>query len=207
MDGESTGEIEYIEFPARIVGGGTGNYEIECDVESCQWAEYMVVGISNGAVAGQGAVIVNGNSRASIQAGLDYTAAAGKSLNKDNSLKGMAWTLLASTSQPAPMTYWERITNSEKRVFVRIDAQSSCSMYVSIRFRIAVLKIIPGPSVTAHPDHAHQVNIARSDATRQRLGLEQEITEGGSDVTPDQSRITTSKHLRSGMVDFMKGQH
>src|SRR6266487_2080323 len=121
--GQDTG-IEYTEFPARIIGGLTGVYEIQADVTSCLFAEYMVVAISNGAVAGQAAVLVNGNSRAAAKTGLDYTGITTSALNKDNVLPGMAFTLVASTSIFAPMTYWERITNPEKRVFVRIDAQA-----------------------------------------------------------------------------------
>jgi hypothetical protein len=200
MDGGQDVGIEYIEFPSRIIGGGTGVYEIQCDVTSCQFAEYMIVSISNGAVAGHGAVLINGNSRSAAANGLDYAATAGKSLNKDNSIKGMVFTLVASTSIFAPMTYWERITDPEKRVFVRIDAQASCSIYVSLRFRIAVLKTIPAPAVTVHHEQPEVLNAARADAVRQRLGLEKEIEQG------EGLSAQRGPHMRSGMQSFLKGQ-
>ncbi len=200
--GQDTG-VEYITFPARIIGGLTGSYELQCDVVSCQWVEYMVVAISNGAVAGQGAVLVNGNSRAAANAGLDYVGTATSKLNKDNSLPGMAFTLVASTSIFAPMTYWERITNSEKRVFVRIDAQASCSIYVSIAFRAAVLKTVPGPAVTVHHEQPELMNAARADAIRQRTGLEKEIEQGEGQSTAEHQK---PPHMRSGMTSFLKGQ-
>ncbi len=199
--------VEYIEFPSRIVGGAAGFYEIECDVESGMWAEYLIVAISNGAVAGQAAGIINGNSRESLKSftsGLNYVGGAGTALNKDNGVKGMAFTMVASTSIFAPMTYWERITNSERRVFMRLDPQASSSMYVSIRFRIAVLKAVPELPVTVHHEQPEILNAARADAVRQRLALQKEIDQGEGLSAGEHQK---PPHMRAGMQSFLlKGQ-
>jgi hypothetical protein len=179
MDGNSIPDIEYIEFPARIVGGATGDYFIDCDVKSCRWAEYIVTGISNGA-ASASTIVVSGN----IKPGdLNYVGAAGTALNgtsdgAGNYVLGNSFTVLASTSIPAPMVLWERIQHSAKRVFIRINAGSNNSCYVNIRFRIAVLKRIPGPAHTVHPEHGQKLNDARAEAVKQRRQVIEEIQKG-----------------------------
>jgi hypothetical protein len=199
--------IEYVTFPAVTIGGGTGNYEIACDVSNGQWAEYAVITVTNGVVSGQASALVNGNSRASIPSALNYVAGAGTSLNKDNSVKGTNYVVNNTLQCLTPPLRWERITNSERRVFVRIDAQASCSAYVSLMFRIAVLKIVPSMPVTVHPSEMDRLNDARAAASRARLQVEQEMVAGGSDVEPAQSAITAEKrHMRYGMENYLKGQ-
>ncbi len=185
-------DVEYTEFPARTIGGASGSYELQCDVTSCQWAEFMIVSITAGDVSGASKVFVTGNGPQPAAAALDYVGTAGAKLNKDTSARGMAFGLVQSTSIFAPMDFWERITDSQKKAFIRIDTPSSNSVYVSLRFRIAKLKIIPAPATTVHPDHAHQMNIARADATRQRLGLVEEIKKEES-ISEREKRINVNK--------------
>jgi hypothetical protein len=168
-------EFDYEEFPSRTLGGGSGSYELLCDVTSCHHAEFIIVSVTTGDAVGITKVFVSGNGPQPANAKLDYAGTTGAALNKDNAAKGMAFSLLASTCIFAPMQFWERITDSQKKVYVRIDTPASNSVYASIRFRIARLKVIPGPSTTVHPDNMQAMSQARADAVRQRLGLEEEI--------------------------------
>ena len=184
-------DVEYTEFPSRIIGGPTGNYELAIDVPSNQWGEFLVVNIGNG--AGIANVVISGNSPTAVRT-LDYSGAT--TLNKDNSMQGIALTAAANTSIFAPMIFWERIQHSQKKVFVRIDVTAG-ACFLTIRFRIAKLKIIPGPAVTGDPNHMADTNAARAEATRQRLGLNKEIAQGEG--------INAAKP-RAKMEDMMHGQ-
>lgn len=168
----SNDEQLYQEFPAITIGGPSGDYFATAPVTSCRWAEYAVVAIANGD-GGTGSVVVSGDSAPKA---LVYDGS--KTLNDDNFVRGRAYRVAATTSTPCDADDYERITHSQKRVFVRIDAGNSSSLYVTLRFRVRILDRIPGPSTTVHPDHAHQLNIARANATRERLGLDKEIREG-----------------------------
>lgn len=165
---------DYTEFPARIIGGPTGNYFIECDVKSSQWAEYLVVAVANGP-GGAAAVQVNGGSKVYATL-LDY--AGNTKLSGDNIGIGNAFNLGASSTLVAPMQQWERITDSSKRVYVRVDTVGGNAAFVTVRFRIKKLTNIPALPHSVHPDHMQQLNIARADATRQRLGMTDEIAQG-----------------------------
>lgn len=153
----------YNYFPPITIGGPTGDYFVECPVTSGRWVEFAVVAIANGDV-GVGAVVVSGDSK---PVALNYTG--GNTLSDETYLRGIAYRLGASTTLIGDSDAFYRVTHSQKRVFVRIDAGTSNSMYVTLQFRIKPLDRIPGPSVTVHPDHAHQMNIAREDKTIERL--------------------------------------
>lgn len=168
----SNDEQLYQEAPAVTIGGPSGDYELIAPVTSCRWAEYAVVSVANGD-GGSGSVVVSGDSAPKALA-YDGTV----TLNKDNFVRGRAYRVAATTSTPGDPDSYERITHSQKKVFVRIDAANNTSIYVTLKFRMRILDRVPGPSTTVHPDHAHQLNIARADATRQRLGLDKEIAQG-----------------------------
>lgn len=163
-------------FPSRVIGGATGDYLLQCDILNGRVTEFQIVSIANGD-AGVSKVFVSGQSKEAARA-LNWVG--GVTLNDDNHAYGQAYSLAASTSIFAPLTEWERVTHSQKKLFVRIDTVNSNSVFVTIRFRVKDLEIVPGPAVTAHPDHMQQLNIARADATRQRLGMDKEIAEGES---------------------------
>ena len=158
----ATDGYEY--FPPVTIGGPTGDYFIICPVTSCQWAEFAVDTIVNGD-GGTGAIVISGNS---VPKALDYTGLTANTFTNQVFLKGWPVRIPATTTQFINSDY-ERITNSEKKVFARIDAAATTSMYITLRFRIKVLTIIPGPSHEVHPDHMHTLNQARAETTVQRL--------------------------------------
>jgi hypothetical protein len=78
---------------------------------------------------------------------------------------------------------WERVTNSQKRVFIRIDnnAAGGYSTYIVIRFRVRLLAVVPGVVPTVHAELEHQANLQRGDIIKDRLdqaGIPKQLTGG-----------------------------
>ena len=159
---------DYQYFPSRTIGGPTGDYELISPIPSGKWAEFLIVDVTFG-TGTTSSVLVSGNAKFP-QLAYDGSKAIGLADGKG----GSAITAIPfrdnniGLSIIGPMP-WERITNSEQKVFVRIDTADGASVYVTIKFRERILKIIPGPPVQVHPDHAHQLNIAREEKTHERL--------------------------------------
>ncbi|HVB23614.1 MAG TPA: hypothetical protein VNG51_16875 [Ktedonobacteraceae bacterium] len=156
--------VIYTNLPARTIGGASGDYSLICDITSNQWAEYAIDCVVNGD-GGTGAVVVSANGKPSA---LDYTGISTNKMDVDAVLKGWPIRIPATSTMMINSSY-ERIPGSTGKLYIRIDAAASTSLFVVIRFRIAELQIIPGPSVEVHPDHEQQLNIARSETTTQRL--------------------------------------
>lgn len=162
----------YEYFPAVTIGGPTGDYFIPTPTSSNRWTEFAIVAVTNGDV-GSGSVIISGNSKP-----VKLLTDGSVTLNNDNVVKGITYRLAASASTSGGGDVYERVTNSERKVFIRIDAAASNSIFVSLRFRNRLITRIPGPQHTVHPNNMQDLNNARADATRQRLGLDKEIEEG-----------------------------
>ncbi len=158
-------ETKYNEFDPIIIGGLTGDYSVIAPVTSARWVEFNVLNIATGDVSGATGVVISGNSKPTQP---NWVGAAGTALDSDHVMHGLAFRL-AQTTSIVPLTGWIRITNSEKKVFIRIDTKDSDSTYVTLQFRARLLDRIPGPSHEVHPDHSHMLNQARAETTKQRL--------------------------------------
>lgn len=157
-------DSSYEELPPITLGGPTGDYFVICPIRSGKWVEFAIDTIVNGD-GGTGAIVVSGSA---IPKALDYTGQSTIKLSDDAVLRGTPFRIPATTTQQINSS-WERITNSEKKVWVRIDAAASTSMYIALRFRNKVLDVVPGPNHEVHPDFMQEMNKARSETTRQRL--------------------------------------
>lgn len=155
-------EDPYNYFPAVTFGGPSGDYSIIAPVTSCRWAEYCVVSAANGD-GGTGAAVISGDNK---PAALVYDGS--KTLNTDTYFTGQALRL-PQTSTVFPQEIWQRITDSQKKVFARIDAAAASSFYITVKFRVMPITVVPGPALTVHPDHSHQMNIAREEMATERL--------------------------------------
>lgn len=165
----------YNYFPTLTIGGPSGDYKIQCPVTSCQWAEYRVVTLANSTNADTH-VIVSGDDKP-IALPFDNT----KIITDQNFIRGQVYYCLFA-SNVSPNARWDRITHSQKYVFVRIDTSGSGAVYVGIQFRARYLKVIPGPAETVHPEHEHQMNLLRSDTIVKRLkaaGIPERAIENG----------------------------
>ncbi len=163
MDGN---EELYQTFDPIIIGGPTGDYSIIAPVTSARWVEFNIINVATGDVSGATGVIISGNSKP-VQP--NWVGAAGTALDNDHVMHGIAFRQLQSTNAPPAPISWIRVTNSEKKVFIRIDTKDSDSAYVTLQFRARMLDRIPGPSHEVHPDHSHLLNQARAETTKQRL--------------------------------------
>jgi hypothetical protein len=156
----------YTELPALTIGGPTGDYFVQCPITSCKWAEYAIDTLINGD-GGTGAVVISANN--SKPTALDYTGSSNNKFSDDAVYRGSAYRIPATTTQPINSA-WERIPNSQKRVFVRIDAAASTSLYITLRFRVKDLATIPAPTQAGHHDAEELVNEEREQRIKERLG-------------------------------------
>jgi hypothetical protein len=151
-------------FPSMIIGGGAGDYFVECPVKSCKWVEYRVIAIANSS-GGTAQVTLSGDN---LPPTLPYTGTL-KTLNDDVFFRGEAYFIPSGDTRIGTQT-WERITHSQRRMFCRIDSTGNGATYVTLQFRAIVLTNIPGPIEAApHPDLGHQVNIARARRVNDHL--------------------------------------
>lgn len=155
---------QYNIFPSVVIGGTTGDYEIECPVQSCKWAEYRILHIANATTA-DAQVVVSGDTP---PIALPYTGTL-KTLTDNTFIRGEAYyCIYEQTTRGAQQ--WQRITHSQRRVFVRIDNGGVSATYVTLQFRVRVLTNIPGPiEAVPHPDLGQQINIAREKRINDRL--------------------------------------
>lgn len=157
----------YNYFPAVTIGGTTGDYAIEAPVGSNRWAEYQIVEIANGANAAT--VVVSGDAPP-----ITPVFDGSKTISGDERISGHVFNLPASVTQQCDTNQWDRITHSQHKCFVRIDNASNKSTYVTIRFRVRLLTIIPGPPKETHPDLGHQLNIERAENIKDHLRIRKE---------------------------------
>jgi hypothetical protein len=153
---------EYNTFPSLIVGGTSGDYLVQAPVTSCRWAEFQIVSIANGSYPAQ--VLVSGSSAPKQ---LDYTGS--KTLSNDTALRGQAYTVPNGETLVPAVQQWDRITDSQRRVFIRIDNAASNSTYITIRFRVRLLTVIPDSRDMVHPTLEHQKNLQRAERIRERV--------------------------------------
>jgi hypothetical protein len=156
---------QYQEFDPIVIGGPTNDYSVIAPMVSSRWVEFNVLSIATGDVTGATGVVISGNSKPSQP---NWVGAVGTALDNDHVVHGLVFRLSQTTSQ-VPLTGWIRVTNSEKKVFIRIDTKDSDSAYVTLQFRARLIDKVPGPSHEVHPDHMHKLNQARSETTKQRL--------------------------------------
>jgi hypothetical protein len=152
----------YAYLPPMTVGGPSGSYFIECPTQSCRWAEFSLITMSANDIA---TFVVSGDSP---QSAVDTTGAV--TLNGDTyspSIIGSSITGGQCVTYD-PLSYY-RISNSQKRVFITIVVTTGKSAYVSLRFRVKLITMVPGPAPAEHADSFHQINLRREETTRQRL--------------------------------------
>lgn len=155
---------QYNIFPALIIGGGPGDYEVEVPVQSCKWAEYRILQIANSA-GGAAQVTVSGDT---APISLPYSGTL-KTLTDNVFFRGEAYSILAGDTVMGSGR-WQRITHSQRRLFARIDSTGSGATYLTVQFRARVLDTIPAPiEAVAHPDLGQQINVVRAKRTNDRL--------------------------------------
>lgn len=156
---------KYQEFDPIVIGGTTGDYSVTAPMASSRWVEYNLINFATGDVVGATGFVVSGNSK---PAQPNWVGTAGTAMDSDHVMHGVVVRMAASSSF-SPFVEWIRVTNSEKKVFIRIDTQASDSAYVTLQFRARYIETVPGPAPTGHPDHPDEINKMRSETAKQRL--------------------------------------
>jgi hypothetical protein len=153
----------YSYFPPVTIGGPTGDYTVDAPVTSARWGEYSLMAVSNG-TAGVATIAISASGPPKT---IKFDGSV--TITDNVALQGQVYRVGTDTSIPIMSDYARMPQNAQKRLYVRIDAAASTSAYVTLRFREKNLTIVPGPAPTVHPDHSHQMNLAREATTKQRL--------------------------------------
>lgn len=160
-------------FPTRSVGGPPGAYKMQLPLSSKDYGEFCVVAVSN-LGTNASSILITGAELSSLAA-LDST---GNTTYDDQSyVKGINF-VCGGNSTLTPNETWERISNAQGYIFIRIT--SGTFVTVSIKFREKIMKVVPGPMRTVHPEDMEQMNYLRERRIqRSVLGNEGEIEEYG----------------------------
>jgi len=159
-------DVNYNVLAPLVIGGPTGDYFVACPVQSARWSEFSIICVSNGH-SGVASIFVSGDD---VPKQPDYTGLSTNVTSGDSYFNNaLAIRVPIDTSLPFTPDTWFRVTNSQKKVFVRIDVTSGGSAYVTLRFRNRLLTVVPGPAPAEHPDSYHQMNLRREETTRQSL--------------------------------------
>jgi hypothetical protein len=161
-------EHEYNYFPPITIGGPTGSYFATCDVTSGRYAEFAIDSVVNG---DGGTSSVKVGSSYPLTTDADYSGSASITLTGNSVDKATYFRIPATTTYIVNGSY-TRIVNSQKQVFVRVNAGASNSCYVTIRFRERLLTSIPGDPVIVHSDDHDMHNLynkAREENIRNTL--------------------------------------
>lgn len=144
-------------------GGATGDYALTAPMDSCKWMEYRLLSIASSSL-GDSQILLS-TKNAPKQLSYDNTT----TFTTDQYVHGRAIYVPKANSFQGQDETWERITNSQHKLFARIDAASNGACYISIQFRARILDTIPGPFPSVHPDLGQQMNIERAERVEKRL--------------------------------------
>src|SRR5712692_3064867 len=101
---------DYTLLGVHTIGGPTGDYFLDDEIESNEWGEFRVLSIANGAV-GPTYVQVSGHS---IPTPLAFDGT--KTINNQNAYPNLVYTLGANLDIFVP-TPWIRVINQPGRLF------------------------------------------------------------------------------------------
>lgn len=153
---------DYILLDTRTIGGPTGDYLFDPDIDSSDWLEYRVLSIANGAT-GPTYMQLSGQTPPTTLA-FDGT----KTINNANAYATLTYTVGANNS-PIPPSPWIRIVNQIGVVFIRIDTPVNNSCYVSVQARARILKKIPAPFKTVAPENERLIPAMREARIQQAV--------------------------------------
>lgn len=153
----------YTYLDIMTIGGPSGDYELIAPMESAKWIEYRLVAVANSNF-GDSRVQISGRGKPTTLA-FDNTV----TINKNDFIHGRVLYIPASSTLNGEAELWERVVSSQKKLFVRIDANGNGAAFVNVQFRARIIDVIPGPFPSVHPDLGHQMNIERTERVEKRL--------------------------------------
>lgn len=173
----------FIYFPPVLIGGPSGDYVAQCPVASCEEAEFEVIAVATND-SGTPQALITGDKPQPKQLAYDGTASLGLFSGTDGGSQvfpgiAIAWPGANIPSPPAGEYF--PITDSQKRIFVRIDVTSGKAMYVTLRYRVRPIRQVVGNVATVHPDMEREHNLAREHQAAARLQA-RTIDQRGRDI-------------------------
>jgi hypothetical protein len=160
----------YLYFPPITIGGATGNYVTQCPLVGCEEAEYEILSYST-TDTGSPMLLISGDQKFS-QLVYDGSQQIGLLNGTDNGAQNVpaiaaAWSG-ASIPTP-PVSEFFPITDSQNRIFVRVDCAGGKSLYVSLRYRIRPIRTVVAEVATVHHDREREHNLARAERAHEQL--------------------------------------
>ncbi len=202
-------EKDYTYFPSVMVGGGPGDYLVRAPVSSSKEFEFAVVAIAQT----QSKFMTIQASGVGPPKPLDGTQAS--TYNDTSFVPAMVFTLQSNTSTAFPNIFYDRITNPDGIVYIRIDGGNPGVAYVTIKFRVKILRVIPAPFQTVHPDMVAAMHKEREMRIQQSvLSREGELLTYGHEpgpaggiITPDDFTGDSATGLRTGISNYQRKRH
>lgn len=155
----------YLYFPPITIGGASGDYVTTCPVMSCEEAEFEILSVATTDTATP-MVLVTGDSKpkqlpydGSIQIGLISGTDGGS-----QAFPGVAMAWGGANIPAPPVGEFFPITDSQRRIFARIDCAGGKSVYVSLRYRVRPIRSVVD-RVETH-DTERSYNAASAEVVR-----------------------------------------
>lgn len=199
---------DYQYFPSQMIGGGVGDYLVRVPVSSSKEVEFAVLAITNT----QGKTMTIQVSGVGPPKTLDGTQ--NSSYNDTSFVPSMVFSTQANTASTLPTPVYDRVTNADGIVYVRVDGAGGSCAYVTIKFRVKILRVIPAPFTTVHPDAMAAMHKEREMRIQQSvLQTEGElVTYGkqpgpaGTIIKPDDFTGDSATGLRSGVSQYQRNK-
>lgn len=158
--------FDWLELPSVTIGGGSGDYFIDCPISSHDEVQFRVTALSNFDASALASAVVSGTAAPGTPPTSSQTTVNGAS-----ALQGIVYGIPPSAHATITPTY-EHMQNPQRRVFIRIDTSGSGQVYVSIQFRLhAHMKGAPhAVHIVNDPEHEDLINQQRESQIMDKLG-------------------------------------
>jgi hypothetical protein len=165
---------DYNPFPSVTIGGPPGDYVLPAPVTSNEFFEFQIVSV---AVVGvnPGVVLVSGVRE---QKAIDTSGASTyNGENNNTSIRAHVIPVAPNSFLPV-LGPWEQVASPNRHLFVRIDGVIAA--FVTIKMRDKILRAIPAPFITNHPQLPQETHLEREKRIRKAVwGEEGEAIEYG----------------------------
>jgi len=161
-----TCHFDWLEIPSVSIGGGSGDYFVDCPITSHDVVEYRITALSNFDTSVIASVSISG-----LAAPLTPPTSTQTTVNSSNAFQGIIYGV-PPVAHATIMPTYEHLTNDARRVYIRIDTSGTGQVYVSVQFRLhAHMQGAPhAVHVVTDPEHEDLINQARERQAVDKLG-------------------------------------
>jgi hypothetical protein len=162
-----TCHFDWINLPLISIGGVPGDYYLDCPITDHEEVEYRVEYLTSFNGLHIMWVSVNG-----VQAPVAFPVSSSTLSLIPPGVAYGSFMIVPSNASIFPMQEWEKVTNAQNRVFVKIEAINNLPCMVGIRFRVH--NHVAGRPHMVHvvtdTDFEDTIHEAREQAEMNRLG-------------------------------------